>query len=487
MSRDVEAYVRACELCVRSKASRLAPQGFLQPLPLPFRAWSDISVDYITPLPKSTWYNQEYQHLLVVVCRLTKMRHLIPVSSLKAEELADAFVSRVYCLHGCPDNIVSDRGTQFVSNFWTQLSERLGITLKHSSAFHPESDGQTERINSSVEAYLRAFMNFHQNDWVQWLALAEFAMNNVISETTGVSPFFANYGFNPRLGVEPSQPTPPNLTSAQKHQFYRANAVADRFDRIITQLKALAQQSIDKYERYANEHREDAPKYTVGQKVWVDTRHMKTNRPMKKGDDKVAGPFKILKVYPRACLVELPPSMKIFPVFHFSLLRPYTNARGLPGQDQINANESKHLRGRVLERDDGTEEPAEKWMFEKILDNHNEDGLHYLIKWKHHPASWQPAHDLKGQDEVLLKYHTAHPEKPGPPAWVKKPAVTTARADQADQAPISARRSSRLRAKPVLNRGMEFLWNFEPFGTNGCLDRGYCHGTNPVFRHAILA
>ncbi|KAE8852541.1 hypothetical protein PTNB29_10442 [Pyrenophora teres f. teres] len=161
MSRDIEQYVKACDLCVRSKASRLAPQGFLQPLPLPHRAWSDVSVDYITPLPKSTWYSRTYQHLLVVVCRLTKMRHLIPVTSLNANELADAFVSRVYCLHGCPDNIVSDRGTQFVSEFWTQLSQRLGVTLKHLSSFYPETDGQTERVNSSIEAYLRAFINFH--------------------------------------------------------------------------------------------------------------------------------------------------------------------------------------------------------------------------------------------------------------------------------------------------------------------------------------
>ncbi|KAI1663257.1 reverse transcriptase [Pyrenophora tritici-repentis] len=239
MSRDIEQYVKACDLCVRSKASRLAPQGFLQPLPLPYRAWSDVSVDYITPLPKSTWYSRIYQHLLVVVCRLTKMRHLIPVTSLNADELADTFVSRVYCLHGCPDNIVSDRGTQFVSEFWTQLSQRLGVTLKHSSSFHPETNSQTERVNSSIEAYLRAFMNFHQDDWVQWLPLAEFAMNNVISETTGVSPFFANYGYNPQLGIEPSKPAPPNLSMAQKQQFYRANAVADRFERIITQLKAL--------------------------------------------------------------------------------------------------------------------------------------------------------------------------------------------------------------------------------------------------------
>jgi len=117
MSRDVEEYVRACELCVRTKSPRSLPQGFLQPLPVPFRAWSDISVDYITPLPTCERHGTKYKHILVVVCRLTKMRHFIAVTGLSADELATAFIGRVYSLHGCPDNIVSDRGTQFVSEF----------------------------------------------------------------------------------------------------------------------------------------------------------------------------------------------------------------------------------------------------------------------------------------------------------------------------------------------------------------------------------
>jgi hypothetical protein len=393
MSRDVEAYVQACGLFVRTKASRLSPQGFLQPLPLPYKAWSDISVDYITPLPESNWYGRSYKHLLIVVCRLTKMRHLIPVTGLTAAELADAFVARVYCLHGCPDNIVSDRGTQFISQFWTQLSQRLGITLKHSSLFRPETDGQTERINSSVEAYLRAFMNFHQNDWVQWLPLAEFALNNVISETTGVSPFFANYGFNPCLGTEPSEPPHPDMSAAQKTGFYKANAVANRFEVILTQLKALAQQSIDKYEHYANLQHEDAPRYKVGQLVWLDARNLKTVRPMKKGEEKVIGPFKITKTYSRACLLELPAEMKIFPVFYHSLLRPHSNSLGLPGQHQINKSKN-------------------------ILDCHkNKNGLNYQIAWRHHKPTWQLAKDLKDNVKAVRKFHTANPTKPSLPNW----------------------------------------------------------------------
>ena len=96
-------------------------------------------------------------------------------------------------------------------------------------------------------------------------------MNNVTSETTGTSPFFANYGFNPKLGSEPSGPCPPHLSATQKHQFYRANAVTDRFERIITQLKALAQQSIARYEHYANKQREDALKHAIRDKVYVNT------------------------------------------------------------------------------------------------------------------------------------------------------------------------------------------------------------------------
>src|ERR1043166_2616367 len=107
---------------------------------------------------------------------------------------------------------------------------------------------------------------------------------------------------------------------------------------------------------------------------------MKTNRPMKKGDDKWAGPYPILKVYPRSCLLRLSEGMKIFPIFHNSLLRPKADTKGLPGQDHINEAEAKNTRGRVLEREDGIEELVKKWEFEDLLDYHNEDGLHYLMK-----------------------------------------------------------------------------------------------------------
>jgi hypothetical protein len=437
LSRDVQAYVKACELCIRTKAPRSVPPGFLQPLKLPFQPWEDISVDYITPLPPSNRHGRTFNHIAVVVDRLTKMRHFIPTVGLSAEELADAFVSRVYCLHGTPRTIVSDRGSQFVSAFWSSLSSRLGVTLAHSSAFHPETDGQTERFNAVLEQYLRAYMNFAQDDWPDWLPLAEFSSNNAVSETTGVSPFFANYGFNPRLGVEPRLPCPPGYSAHQKAEYLKANNVADRFERILSQLRALAADAARRYEENANASRDDSPRFTVGDRVFLDIRNMKTNRPMKKGDDKWAGPFAITATYRRACALSLPPEYRVFPVFHHSLLQHAPASPGLHGQAEINAAESRNLRGRILSRNDETDEIEERWEFDNLLDSRRRGPrtLEYLVQWKYHAATWQPAIDLKGCDDALYAFHRAHPAKPGPPSWLSKAPLRTSGSAPAPSSP----------------------------------------------------
>ena len=219
MSRFVAKFVKGCLLCLRTKTPRSAPPGFLKPLEVPLRAWADISIDHIVDLPECTRNGKTYRNILVVVDRLTKMRHFIPVTGLDADEVAESFLHYVYKLHGAPDSIVSDRGSAFVSALWQRLSARLKTVLHPSSAFNPETDGQTEIVNAAVNKFLRAFVSFTQNDWVDWLPLAEFSMNNQVNETTGISPFFANYGFNPRLGIEPPQPRPPNLSEHMKNEY----------------------------------------------------------------------------------------------------------------------------------------------------------------------------------------------------------------------------------------------------------------------------
>jgi hypothetical protein len=133
-----------CHSCSRMKGSRQAQAGFCDTLPVPFRPWSDISVDYVGLLPPCEVRENRYEHVLVVVDRLTKVRHFMPVVDASAEHLADAFVEGVYRFHGTPAFIVSDRGPQFVSTFLKELSRCLGVTLRASTTFYPETDGQTE-------------------------------------------------------------------------------------------------------------------------------------------------------------------------------------------------------------------------------------------------------------------------------------------------------------------------------------------------------
>ena len=137
-----------------------------------------------------------------------------------------------------------------------------------------------------MNKYLRAFASFAQDDWYDWLPLAEFAMNNQVNETNGVSPFFANYRFNPRLGIEPPTPRPPHLSKQAEKEYLRADAVALRFERILDQLKALARASQQRYEDNANTRRDEATLFKEGDQVIVSLENMRTNRPKKKWDDK---------------------------------------------------------------------------------------------------------------------------------------------------------------------------------------------------------
>jgi transposase InsO family protein len=420
MSLAVRAFCKACLLCDKTKNPRTSPAGFLKPIPIPFQPWRDINVDYITPLPDCERRGQTFRHIAVVVDRLTKLRHFIPTETLSAEELADRFVDRVYTLHGCPETIISDRGTQFVSTFWRQLSTRLGILLRPSSAYHAQTNGQVERINAELEQYLRLYIDWAQDDWVDWLPLAEFAGNNTVSETTGITPFFATYGFHPRMGVEPARPCPPNLTAAQRTEFLKANEIAARFEAILSKVQALAKQANDRYEANANRKRQDAPKYKKGDMVMLDMSNMDVGRPVDKLSPKWEGPFRVTKASSHAVTIALPANMKIFNTFHVSRVRRRT-APGIPGQEE-SQGDVRANRGREVVRTDNHQE-VQEWRFEEILDFGKADNgrWQYLVKWEgHKKPTWQPATDLRGCDDAIWKFHDAHPEKPGPPTWVPR-------------------------------------------------------------------
>ncbi|SJK99609.1 uncharacterized protein ARMOST_02917 [Armillaria ostoyae] len=219
IQKDIEAYVKGCETCQRTKSNTQAKSAPLHPNAIPTEPWTHISVDMVTGLPDSNGHDA----LLVVVDRFSKAIILVPCNvKLSAEGWARILPDHVYARHGMPQVVISDRGPQFVSAFMKELYRMLNITQNASTAFHPQTDGQTERVNQEVEKYLRIFINYHQNDWADWLPLAEFAHNNRAHSATGKSPFMILYGRNPR--IIPDSPRTPNSKVPAASDFSKAMA-----------------------------------------------------------------------------------------------------------------------------------------------------------------------------------------------------------------------------------------------------------------------
>lgn len=396
MRDSVMQYIRNCHICQRSRTSRHAPYGVLRPMPIPVHPWQDISMDFVTGLP----WSEGFDAIWVVVDRLTKQRHLIPcTTNIDSAGLADLFIREVFRLHGLPDTIVSDRGPQFAAGFWKRLCARLGVQPKLSTPFHPQTDGQTERINATMEQYLRNYVTYLQDDWSKWLPLAEFAANNQTNESTTVSPFFANIGRNPRWQVDASAPLPNDQADIRARTV--AHALTDIHDYVRTALVDAQQ----RYQDNADLRRLPAPRFLPGDRVWLNTRNMRTRRPSRKLDSPRAGPFLVLAdpnlKTPYAVRLELPDSMHIHPVRHVSELEPAANDP-LPGQQQPPPPPIEV---------DGEDE----WAVDEILDSRMfRRKLQYKVKWTgYDELDWYDANLMNGL-QAVDEFHRRYPHKPGP-------------------------------------------------------------------------
>src|SRR5205807_9973954 len=175
-------YVRSCDSCQRNKATRHKKYGLLDPLDIPNRPWEDISMDFIVGLPESGGQTK----IWVIVDRFSKMAHFIPLSTdTPIKEIANIFLREVWYLHGLPSSIVSDRDSHFQSHFWLALMDSMTVDIRLSTAFHPQTEGQTERVNQVLEQYLRCYCSYQQDNWAELLLLAEYAYNSAVSESQG--------------------------------------------------------------------------------------------------------------------------------------------------------------------------------------------------------------------------------------------------------------------------------------------------------------
>jgi len=312
MNERIIDFVKSCPKCQQNKASRHQPYGLSSPLELPYAPWQSIAMDFITELPESEGCDQ----LWVVIDRFTKMAHFLALrkEGKTAADLAVVFTREIWKFHGLPTDIMSDRDSRFTSEVWEGFLRLSGIRPRMSTAFHPQTDGQTERLNQMIKAYLRVFVSKKQDDWVRLLPMAEFVYNNSVTTGNGMLPFYANYGFH-LVAMNPALTEP--LNPASKVYAHWMNTVHDE------SRKGL-EEAQERMRRYTDPTRKEPPAFQVGDLVMLSGRNIKTRRPSKKLDHKNHGPFQIEKVVsPLMVRLSLPRKWKIHNVFHVSLLEPY--------------------------------------------------------------------------------------------------------------------------------------------------------------------
>ncbi|KAF8748612.1 hypothetical protein RHS01_10695 [Rhizoctonia solani] len=302
MKSSAKEWVECCPTC-QTNCRAHAPVIALKPLEVPPFPFHTISYDFITGFPKS----QGHDAILVVIDLFSKFGHFIPTSKkITAKGLADLFITHVWKLHGLPVKTISDRGTTFTGKFLRALYQRLGVKPAFSSAYHPESDGQTERVNQFIKFYLRSYVAADHSDWATWLPLAEYAYNNAKHAATGKTPFKLVYGRNPVMN--PSN-IPANVPEA--------DAVADTLAQEWKEAESALRMSKEQMAR----DKGIIPEYSVGEKVWLDGKNVELRTNSNKLDPKRLGPFKITeKVSSHAYRLELPETLKIHDVFYVGLI-----------------------------------------------------------------------------------------------------------------------------------------------------------------------
>jgi len=391
IKEKVARLIKKCADCQRNKHNTHAPYGDSQPMELPSGPWEDISMDFVTGLPLSTdpVTKVKYDAIMVVVCRFTKYAEMLPFRrDYTATDLAHVFKDRIFRHHGIPKSIISDRDKLFTSNYWATFVAEIGIKRKLSTAYHPETDGQTERTNRTMKTYLKIYSNHQQNNWVSLLPMAQIAYNNKLSEATGKTPFFAYHGKHPNL----FDVTYPSMNAEAAH------VEAEKIQTTYKEMRQSLEKAQNRRIETVNKKRKMAPQLKRGDKVYLLTKNLRTKRPSKGLDHVKVGPFLILSKHGATTYtLDLPKDAKIHPRFHVKLLEPADPDTPLQKTFRYEPEEETEYEVEALL--DYREIGREDFRQEKFLQE-------WLVKWKGYPDSentWEPESNLQNCKELLRK------------------------------------------------------------------------------------
>jgi len=285
MRKDVQDYTFSCVACSQNKHRNQAPAGLLQPIPIPSNRWEVWSMDLVGPLPKTS---KGHNTIVVMIDKFTKLAHFAPtVITVTAPQLAEIVLCRIILQHGVPKAIISDRDPRFTGHMWEALWKMLGTHLNMSTSYHPQTDGQTERMNRTMEEMLRSYVNDKGTDWDQHLATAELAYNTAIQESTGFTPFRLSYGMDARLPMDHA------LSEAKVNDNQTAVDMIQQWNSDLEIARQRLQQAQSRQARYANQRRYDQ-QYRVGDKVMLTTQNMRSK--VGKLNPRYVGPFTVKRV-----------------------------------------------------------------------------------------------------------------------------------------------------------------------------------------------
>lgn len=389
MRESVRRFVRNCDVCGRSTVWREAKAGFLKSLPIPERIGSELTIDFVTDLPKSN----NCTNIMVLTDRLSKDVFLFGTDSMEAIKCAELFLDRYYRFFGFPRYLTSDRGSDWLSHFWRTFCQLVGINQRLTTAYHPQSNA-SERANQELYKYLRTFTCYSQNNWMDLLPLAQLALNSrPNSAIGGISPFFLRNGYD----LDPlMEPTPEKQTSARHPGAIKGRKYVERLKNAQDFAQAAMASAQQRNEENGNLSRRQPDLFKIGDKVWLDLRNIKTPQLSKKLAWQHAK-YTVTAV-PDALTVELNVPGNIHKRFHVELVKR-------AGTDPFPSQIRDDAQNPPIIDELGTEEfPIEKIIRSRTVRRGRGQYRQALVKWvSEADPTWEPI-EFISETEALDKF-----------------------------------------------------------------------------------